>query len=69
MPSIDASDEVETPEGELHTGDESDRADVDRGHRTCWDDLDNTPTWRGKYRYFFPAILFMGLVVGSQVRW
>ena len=35
QPSIDAGDEAEAPEGELHAGDEGDRADVDRSHRTC----------------------------------
>ena len=35
QPSIDVGAEVEAPEGELHARDESDRADVDRGHRTC----------------------------------
>ena len=34
QPSIDADGEVEAPEGELHTGDEGDRADVDWGHQT-----------------------------------
>ena len=32
QPSIDVDDEVEAPEGELHAGDEGDRADVDRSH-------------------------------------
>ena len=35
QPSIDAGGEVEAPEGELHAGDEGDRADVDQSHRTC----------------------------------
>ena len=35
QPSINAGDEVEAPEGELHAGDEDDCADVDRSHRTC----------------------------------
>ena len=34
-PSVSASDEAEAPEGELHAGDEGDRAEVDRGHQTC----------------------------------
>src|SRR5438105_15631805 len=42
-PSIGAGDEAETPEGKLRAGDESDRAEVDRGHQTCGDDLDNAP--------------------------
>src|SRR5207244_2653955 len=42
-PSVGAGDEAETPEGELHAGDEGDHAEVDRGHQTCGDDLDNTP--------------------------
>src|SRR5438128_11770420 len=42
-PSVNAGDEAETPEGELHAGDEGDRAEVDRGHQTCGDDLDNNP--------------------------
>ena len=42
-PSIGAGDEAETPEGKLHAGDEGDRAEVDRGHQTCEDDLDNSP--------------------------
>src|SRR5207244_7936624 len=42
-PSVGAGDEAETPEGELHAGDEGDRAEVDRGHQTCGDDLDNNP--------------------------
>ena len=41
--SVGAGDEAETPEGELHAGDEGDRAEVDRGHQTCGDDLDNNP--------------------------
>ena len=32
QPSVDTGDEVEAPEGELHAGDEGDRADVDRSH-------------------------------------
>src|SRR6266498_6128092 len=43
QPSVDAGDEAETPEGELHAGDEGDRVEVDRGHQTCGDDLDNNP--------------------------
>src|SRR5438128_10675781 len=43
QPSVDAGDEAKTPEGELHAGDEGDRAEVDRGHQTCGDDLDNNP--------------------------
>src|SRR5438105_1856749 len=43
QPSVDAGDEVEAPEGELRAGDEGDHAEVDRGHQTCWDDLDNNP--------------------------
>src|SRR6266498_875154 len=43
QPSVDTSDEAETPEGELHAGDEGDHAEVDRGHQTCGDDLDNNP--------------------------
>ena len=35
QPSIDADSEVEATEGELHAGNEGDRADVDQGHRTC----------------------------------
>src|SRR5438128_7239557 len=42
-PSVGAGDEAETPEGELHARDEGDRAEVDRGHQTCGDDLDNNP--------------------------
>src|SRR5207253_10672938 len=42
-PSVGTSDEAETPEGELHAGDEGDHAEVDRGHQTCGDDLDNNP--------------------------
>src|SRR5213075_1974119 len=42
-PSVGAGDEAGTPEGELHAGDEGDRAEVDRGHQTCGDDLDNNP--------------------------
>src|SRR5438128_7777913 len=41
--SVGAGDEAETPEGELRAGDESDCEEVDRGHQTCGDDLDNTP--------------------------
>ena len=41
--SVGAGDEAETPEGELRAGDESDCAEVDRGHQTCGDDLDNNP--------------------------
>ena len=41
--SVGAGDEAETPEGELRAGDESGCAEVDRGHQTCGDDLDNTP--------------------------
>ena len=44
QPSVDVGDEVEAPKGELYAGDKGDPADVDRSHRTCWDDLDNTPT-------------------------
>src|SRR6266508_6848198 len=43
QPSVDTGDEAEAPEGELHAGDEDDRAEVDRGHQTCGDDLDNNP--------------------------
>ena len=43
QPSVDTDDEAEAPEGELHAGDEGDRAEVDRGHQTCGDDLDNNP--------------------------
>ena len=35
QPSVDAGDEAEAPEDELHAGDEGDRAEVDRGHQTC----------------------------------
>src|SRR6266508_1257072 len=42
-PSVGAGDETEAPEGELHAGDEGDRAEVDRGHQTRGDDLDNSP--------------------------
>src|SRR6266508_2962273 len=42
-PSVNAGDEAKTPEGELHAGDEGDHAEVDRGHQTCGDDLDNSP--------------------------
>src|SRR6266508_1813598 len=35
--------EVETSEGEFHAGGEGDCAEVDRGHQTCGDDLDNNP--------------------------
>src|SRR5438105_10791270 len=41
QPFVDAGDEAGAPEGELHAGDEGDRAEVDRGHQTCGDDLDN----------------------------
>src|SRR5207237_9473861 len=41
--SVGAGDEAETPEGELRAGDESDCAEVDRGHQTCGDDLDKNP--------------------------
>ena len=42
-PSVSVGDEAETPEGKLHAGDEGDRAEVDQGHQTCGDDLDNNP--------------------------
>src|SRR5438105_15726790 len=43
QPPVNAGDEAKAPEGELHAGDEGDRAEVDRGHQTCGDDLDNNP--------------------------
>ena len=34
QPSVDAGDEAEASEGELHAEDEGDRAEVDQGHQT-----------------------------------
>src|SRR6266542_4786570 len=57
-PSVGAGDEAETPEGKLHAGDKGDRAEVDRGHQTCEDDLDNNP---------YLARQLSGFVTGNKI--
>ena len=69
QPSVDTDDKVEAPEGELHAGDEGDRAEVDRGHQTCGDDLDNNPYLARQLSVFVTGneIYMVGHRIASQM--